>query len=155
MRINELFDIEVAKSHSTDDYDKGDIPFITNSEINNGVVAFVEPLVGDKIFPGNTICISGLGFATLQVKQYLPKGNGGDSATILKPRQEMSFEALLFYTAQFNAIHKWRFSFGRKCSKKRIERLSFSKTFEEVEIPQGIKSEVKNKLKEKLLSMTI
>lgn len=155
MRINELFKIEVAKSHSTDDYDRGEIPFVTNSEINNGVVSFVEPQSDDKIFDAFTICISGLGFATLQVMQYLPKGNGGDSATILIPKAEMRFEELLFYTAQFNAIHKWRFSFGRKCSKKRIDRLSFTKSFNEITIPSGLLLEVKTKLSEKINNLNL
>jgi len=43
----------------------------------------------------------------------------------------MSIRELLFYTAQFNICHKWRFSFGRKCSKKRIEKLSFAKNYDE------------------------
>lgn len=146
MKINELFEIQVAKSHSTDDYDNGDFPFVTNSEINNGIVKFVEPFNDDKIFRKFTICVSGLGFATLQIKDYLPKGNGGDSATILIPKTPMAFEELLFYTAQFNVIHKWRFSFGRKCSKKRIERLFFTQTFDPKVIPDTILSNVKSKI---------
>lgn len=152
MKINELFIIDVAKSHSTDDYDIGNIPFITSSEINNGVVKYVEPFITDKIFQKFTICISGLGFATLQIKDYLPKGNGGDAATILIPKIEMSINELLFYTAQFNSCHKWRFSFGRKCGKKRIEKLSFEKIYNKDKKYNIKLDKIKNKLLKKIES---
>jgi len=123
MKISELFNIEVARSKGVEDYDNGSVPFVTNTTLNNGVVKFVEPYPDDKLFAGKTVCISGLGYATLQTYPYLPKGNGGDSATILIPKQEMSIEELIFYTAIFNLQHNWRFSFGRKASKMRISNL--------------------------------
>jgi hypothetical protein len=150
MKIDELFIIDVAKSHSTDDYDIGNIPFVTNSEINNGIVRYVEPLNNDKVFQKFTICISGLGFATLQINDYLPKGNGGDSATILIPQNYMSIKELLFYTAQFNIYHKWRFSFGRKCSKRRVAKLLFSRVYHENDKYDLILDQVKNKLLKKI-----
>lgn len=153
MKINELFTIDVAKSHSTDDYDIGNIPFITNSEINNGVVRYVDPFVDDKVFQKFTICISGLGFATLQINDYLPKGNGGDSATILISKKEMPIKELLFYTAQFNICHKWRFSFGRKCSKRRIEKLSFTRIYNKNDKCDVMLDQIKNKLLKKIISI--
>ncbi|WP_157639782.1 hypothetical protein [Lamprocystis purpurea] len=155
MLINSLFSIVPAKSHGTDDYDTGDTPFITNSRLNNGVARFVEPIPGDKVIDAFTICISGLGYATLQVKDYLPKGNGGDSATILIPLTAMTFEELLFYTAQFNLIHGWRFSFGRKASKKRIEKLSFSEVYNHLQIENDFSGNVKRKLSLKLNELNL
>ncbi|MDC7243873.1 MAG: restriction endonuclease subunit S [Sphaerochaetaceae bacterium] len=156
MKITDLFKIEVAKSHGSDDYDKGAVPFITNSELNNGVAKYVDPFLSDKKFEKNTICISGLGFATLQVSEYLPKGNGGDSATILIPKNsEMSINELVFYTAQFNLLHKWRFSFGRKCSKKRIETLKFDKAYEDFPIKDDLVSRVKNVFSERITATNL
>lgn len=128
MKLSNLFNIYVAKSKGNEDYDDGSTPFITSTTLNNGVLKFVEPYPDDKVFEGRSICISGLGFATLQLTDFLPKGNGGDSATILTPKQEMTINELIYYTATFNLLHNWRFSFGRKCSKDRIsdlELLSF------------------------------
>jgi hypothetical protein len=155
MKINELFEIHSAKSQSIDTYEKGGIPFITSSEINNGVIGFVEPFPGDKIFDKKTICISGLGFATLQTSKYLPKGNGGDSATILIPKMPMSINELLFYTAQFNLINKWRFSFGRKCNMKRVERLSFSMKYKHTVNYDIINRNIKHKLLKKIEDIDI
>lgn len=124
MKISELFHIDVAKSKSTDDYSSGETPFVTNTEINNGVVRYVEPFEDDKIFSGPAICISGLGYATVHYGQFLPKGNGGDSCTILKPKILLKKSELLYYAALFNTLHGWRFSFGRKASKRRLEILA-------------------------------
>jgi len=126
MNISKLFNIEVAKSKSTDDYTQGDIPFVTNTEINNGVVAYVEPFDNDKVFIGPAICISGLGYATVHFSKFLPKGNGGDSCTILKPKKNLKKSELLYYAALFNTLHGWRFTFGRKASLRRIEHLDLS-----------------------------
>lgn len=126
MRIDSLFEIKVAKSKSTDDYSSGEIPFVTNTEINNGVVAYVEPLQDDKVFDGPAICVSGLGFATVHFGKFLPKGNGGDSCTVFLPIKTMDKHEILYYAALFNTLHGWRFSFGRKTSKTRLESLILS-----------------------------
>lgn len=126
MKISDLFLIEVAKSKSTADYLPGDIAFVTNTEINNGVVRYVEPFDDDRVFSGPAICISGLGYATVHYGQFLPKGNGGDSCTILKPKQPLNKSQLLYYAALFNALHGWRFSFGRKGSRRRLETLEMT-----------------------------
>jgi len=120
--LTKLFDMEAARSKGVDDYGEGDTPFVTSTELNNGVVAYVEPDLDDKVFEGPVIAISGLGHATVQLGHFLPKGNGGDSLTILKPNKPMNAETLVRCAAAFNLLHKWRFSFGRKCS---IQRLSY------------------------------
>jgi len=123
MKISELFRIGVGKSKANDEYDEGNIPYVSSTTFNNGVLQFVEPYQEDKVFDGGTICVSGLGFATLQLQRFLPKGNGGDSATLLIPLVEMSITELVYYTATFNMLHNWRFSFGRKANKTRIQDL--------------------------------
>ena len=123
MKISDLFFLKVAKSKGNEDYDDGIIPYISSTTVNNGVVRFVDPFPDDKVFSGSLICVSGLGFATLQLNNFLPKGNGGDSATVLEPIQEMTINELIYYTATFNLLHNWRFSFGRKCGKERIKDL--------------------------------
>ena len=56
MTISELFDIKVAKSKGTEDYDSGNVPFVTNTTLNNGIVKYVDPYPDDKLFSANTIC---------------------------------------------------------------------------------------------------
>lgn len=134
MKIIDIFYISVAKSRSTDDYVAGDVPFVTNTEVNNGVVKYVETFDDDKIFHGPAICISGLGYATVHFGTFLPKGNGGDSCTILHPKNELKNSDILYYAALFNALHGWRFSFGRKASKRRLEALVLEPMHDKAEI---------------------
>lgn len=149
MKLDELFEINVAKSKGVEDYDAGNVPFITNTEINNGIVKYVEPLEDDRVFLGPAINISGLGFATLQLGSFLPKGNGGDACAVLIPIEEMELEELIYYVAIFNLEHKWRFSFGRKTTKGRLERLAlvpsyanYDKSFESKKISEDMQMKI-------------
>lgn len=152
MKIINLFDIAVAKSKSTDDYSAGDVPFVTNAEINNGVVRYVEPFEDDKVFEGPAICISGLGYATVHYGVFLPKGNGGDSCTILKPKVDLKRSELLYYAALFNALHGWRFSFGRKTSRRRLENLMMTPLHSQAPIDLLAEIEANNSLMSALLA---
>jgi len=198
IKLNRLFTLSSAKSKGINDYDPGQIPFVTSTESNNGVVGYVEPEEDDLVFEGPAIAISGLGHATVHFSSFLPKGNGGDSLTILIPRERtlteealslwdqyvvlalsllifiafvkvfhskfsvlqnnfdldselgqkkvsdiekslldceeeyvdlpmhgITVEDLMCFAAAFNALHKWRFSYGRKCSVSRTQDLEF------------------------------
>ncbi|WP_291992241.1 hypothetical protein [Candidatus Accumulibacter sp. ACC003] len=152
MKVKELFIVAVAKSKSTDDYLAGDVPFVTNAEINNGIVRYVEPFDDDRVFEGPAICISGLGYATVHYGQFLPKGNGGDSCTILKPMEAVKKSGLLYYAALFNTLHGWRFSFGRKTSRRRIENLVMTPLLSEAPINLLVEIEANNKMMSVLLT---
>lgn len=151
MKVSELYNLHVAKSKSTDDYLPGEIPFVTNTELNNGVVLYVEPFEDDRVFKGPAICISGLGHATIHLGYFLPKGNGGDSCTILIPKRKQSALELLYYAALFNTLHSWRFSFGRKASKRRIENLELSPLYSDSPINIVQEVEKNNYLMSELL----
>lgn len=152
MKIIDLFDIAVAKSKGTDEYSVGDVPFVTNAEINNGVVRYVEPFEDDKVFEGPAICISGLGYATVHYGFFLPKGNGGDSCTILKPKGGLNQSELLYYAALFNVLHGWRFSFGRKASRRRLEQLMLTPLHNKAPIVLLEEIEANNNLMSALLA---
>jgi hypothetical protein len=121
--LDKMFCMEAARSAGTKDYAPGVTPFVTSSELNNGVVTYVEPFETDKVFKGPAIAISGLGFASVQLSEFLPKGNGGDSITVLTTKTPMSALELISCAAAFNVLHGWRFSFGRKCSIGRLKNL--------------------------------
>ena len=121
--MQQLFTFSAARSKGIDDYEPGPTPFVTSTMLNNGVVGYVTPRVGDKVFDGPALSISGLGGATVQLTRFLPKGNGGDSLTICKPIRPMTRFQLIAAAAAFNSLHAWRFSFGRKCSVGRVAPL--------------------------------
>lgn len=152
MIISDLFEMTAARSKSTDDYLPGDIPFVTNTELNNGVVSYIEPFEDDKVFDGPAICISGLGHATVHLGRFLPKGNGGDSCTVLIPQQTLTNSELLYYAALFNTLHGWRFTFGRKTSKRRLASLDLSPLHSEAPFDVDRQTEINNELMSTLLT---
>jgi len=123
-RIGELFELAVARSGGLGAYGPGPVPLVTSAEANNGVVAYVTPLDGDRVFSGPAICVSGLGHASVHLADFLPKGNGGDSLTVLLPGRGLGPLDLVGLAAAFNVLHRWRFSYGRKCSLRRLAALS-------------------------------
>ncbi|QYG11520.1 hypothetical protein [Microbacterium sp. PAMC22086] len=122
-KMESLFDFDAARSRGIADYEPGVVPFVTSTLLNNGVVGYVTPMVGDKVFDGPVLSISGLGDATVQLGRFLPKGNGGDSLTICTPLKPMTVYELVSVAAAFNSLHAWRFSYGRKCSPSRLRPL--------------------------------
>jgi len=87
----------------------------------------------------------------LTTSAFLPKGNGGDSCTILSLRKNPTNTKLLYYAALFNTLHGWRFSFGRKTSKRRLERLDLFPLYKDAPINIVEETKNNNELMSKLL----
>jgi hypothetical protein len=124
--LTELFELAAASSHGIGAYQPGPLPFVTSAAANNGVVAYVTPLDGDRVFAGPALCVSALGQASVHLGDFLPKGNGGDALTVLLPGQGSGLGPLelVGLAAAFNLLHRWRFSYGRKCSPARLAPLT-------------------------------
>ena len=75
--LTKLFTVEKAKSKGFENYEKGDVPFITNGIGNNGVQGFVKPNETARVFTIDAICVSAFCEATVQKAPFLPRGNGG------------------------------------------------------------------------------
>jgi hypothetical protein len=120
--IQSKFYIHNAKSKGIDDHDFGDIPFVSNGTIDNGIIGYVKQLPEDRIFPQKAICVSSFCEATVQRPPFIPRGNGGSGLVVLVPKEDLTFEDLYFYAAQINSF-KWKFSFGRMVIADRIANL--------------------------------
>ncbi len=123
MIVSDLFTIYHAKSKGFESYDRGEVPFVSNGLMNNGVIGFVSPLESDRIFNLRGICVSAFCEATIQEPPFLPRGNGGSGLMVLEPIAEMSKEELFYYASYINESFKWRFSFGRMVKKGRFRGL--------------------------------
>lgn len=120
MKINELFKPKNAKSKNLESYTDGDIPFVSNSNLNNGIVRYVEAERPEEVIK-NTPCIAvnGFGFATVQTSPFIGAGNGGVHIIALLPLKEMDVVELAFYASQINHS-SWRFSYGRRAILRRL-----------------------------------
>jgi len=118
--LEDIFEVINAKSSNIEDYGEGIIPFITSTELNNGVEMFVEPDKKSLIFNVPCIAISSFGFATVQLPPFIARSHG--AVIVLKPRRKMGLIELTFFAAQLN-LQNWRFSYGRWVTKKRLNGL--------------------------------
>lgn len=124
MKLIDLFKVHIGKSHGYDQYDTGDVAFVTNGIINNGIQGFVTPLSGDKVFKFNSICLSSFCEATVHKPPFVGRGNGGSGLIILEPKEKMAEKDLLYYASFLNNYAKWRFSYGRMVSIGRLYNIS-------------------------------
>ena len=123
MIVSDLFKIHHSKSKGFESYDSGEVPFVSNGLMNNGVIGFVSPLESDRVFDFRGICVSAFCEATVQEPPFLPRGNGGSGLMVLEPIAEMNKEELFYYASYINESFKWRFSFGRMVKKDRFKGL--------------------------------
>ena len=123
MQISDLFIAGNAKSKGFAVHVEGDMPFISNGFYNNGVVGFVTPIKGEKVFDKKAICVSSFCEATVQEPPFLPRGNGGSGLIILTPKEEIDDEELYYYATLINKL-SWRFSYGRMVIPERLMNLT-------------------------------
>lgn len=141
-KIKDLFHIENAKSKGYENYEEGDVAFVTNGNYENAILGYVNPLNKDRIFKKQSICLSSFCEASVPEVPFLPRGNGGSGLVVLVPKENMAEEELYFYASQLNML-KWRFSFSRMLIGRRIENLELLKY-------KQLRFKIKEKLKELL-----
>ena len=123
MTLHSLFEPKNAKSANLEEYSDGGVPFVSNSNLNNGVVRYVEPMSDRELIDQvPCIAVNGFGFATIQTEPFVGAGNGGVHVIALLPKRAMSVLELSYYAAQINYA-SWRFSYGRRAILRRLERV--------------------------------
>jgi hypothetical protein len=65
-KIDELFQPHTAAAASFASYEGGDVAYVTNGFKDNGVLGFVSPRVGDRVFNFRGIALSAFCEATVQ-----------------------------------------------------------------------------------------
>lgn len=126
MKIEDVFNFRNAKSKGFEDYEEGDMPFVTNGFRNNGVQGYVKPKRGDRLFTHEGICISAFCEATVQSPPFLARGNGGSGLLVLEPKTSLTYAQLMEIAAYINSAHRWKFSYGRMVNWERVKHLEIS-----------------------------
>lgn len=143
--IDFYFDIQRCESSNLYDYSAGEIPFVSSTKLNNGVVKYVSLLDENELIK-NVPCIvvNTFGFATVQTKPFIGGGNGGGYINPLIPKQTMSMIELAYYAGQIN-LQSWRFSYGRRAIKRRLIELKLKK-FDKNIFNENILLDLKNNM---------
>lgn len=136
--IHNLFDIKYGNGLeliNLEQCEKGDlnsIDFVSRTEKNNGISAFVLKVDDIELNPANTITVAvgGSVLATfLQPEQYYT----GFHVLVLSPKKKMKTDELLFYTMCIRK-NKYKYNYGRQANK----------TLKDILVPSEMPGDFKN-----------
>lgn len=140
VKISELFNVvygvnlELVNLTRCRSIDKNSIPFVSRTENNNGVSAYVEAELDIDSNLGHTLSVAGGGSVLSTFYQPLPYYSGRD-LYVLIPKKKMSLIEMLFYAKCISA-NKYKYNYGRQANK----------TLKDILIPAQIPEELKYKL---------
>jgi hypothetical protein len=121
VKVKDLFDVvygvnlELVNLTQCNITDINSIPFVSRTENNNGVSAFVEQEIDIEPNPSHTLSVAGGGSVLSTFYQPLPYYSGRD-IYILMPKQKMKIVEMLFY-ANCIKINKYKYNYGRQANK--------------------------------------
>ena len=120
-RLDEMFDVvygvnlELVNLTQCRSTDVGAVPFVSRSENNNGVSAFVEREFEIEPNPAHTLSVAGGGSVLSTFYQPFPYYSGRD-LYILIPKRKKNIVEMIFY-AQCIRANKFKYSYGRQANK--------------------------------------
>lgn len=98
---------------------EGNIPLVSTSTQNNGIVGFYD--VPDKMTFSNSITVASDG--TPLTTFYQPqKFAAKDNVIIFHPPASMEITTIFYIIMEINRV-RWRFSYGRKCYLNKIDKV--------------------------------
>ena len=115
--LGSLFDVKKGKRLTKEDMEVGSTPFIGAIDSNNGYREFISE---DALHTGNTITVNYNGSVGEAFYQPLPFW-ASDDVNVLYPKFELNVYSGLFI-ATIIEHEKYRFNFGRKWRKERMEK---------------------------------
>lgn len=156
VKISDLFDIkygvnlELVNIEECNSFDNDSIPFVSRTERNNGVSAYVYRIIDVEPNPGHTLSVAGGGSVLSTFYQPIPYYSGRD-LYYLTPKREMKIAEMLYY-AKCISSNKYKYNYGRQANK----------TLKDILIPENpslnlisklnsYKSEIEYKLKQQPL----
>lgn len=116
--ISEFFVVHSGDYHSLAELDPGDVPLISCGNTNNGFMGNYD-IPADKTYQ-NCITVAYNGSWPLLAKFHPYPFGAKDDVAVLIPRQPMSETSLLYIATLFNNS-VWRYSYGRKCFRQKLE----------------------------------
>ena len=115
--LKALFDIKSGDFHATRDLDSGSVPLISCGDFDNGFIGYYDVPETKRYKNKITVAYNG---QPLTVKYHPYEFAAKDDIGVLIPKEEMSESLQLLVAARLN-MAKWRYSYGRKCFKQKLE----------------------------------
>jgi len=115
--ITDYFMVKAGKYHNSDEYEKGSTPYVSASNLNNGIKEFISI---QPEFKGNCIITGKVGCTAF----YQPDDFCATSdVNILTPKFKMSKYIGLFITCVINKNENYRWTYGRQCRVNDTEKI--------------------------------
>jgi hypothetical protein len=140
VKISDLFtvvygvNLELVNLIQCKSTDIGSIPFVSRTENNNGVSAFVEQEIDIEPNPAHTLSVAAGGSVLSTFYQPLPYYSGRD-VYILIPKYKMEVFEMLFYANCIKA-NRYKYNYGRQANK----------TLKDILLPSKINKEFINSM---------
>jgi hypothetical protein len=121
VKISDLFEakygvnLELINLDQCNSTEKNAIPFVSRTEKNNGVSAFVYEMFNIEPNPAHTLSVAVSGSVLSTFYQPKPYYSGRD-LYVLIPKKDFSTIEMLFY-AKCISTNKYRYSYGRQANK--------------------------------------
>ena len=127
-----LFTIKSGDFHKGEDLSKGSIPLVSCGAEDNGIMRFVD--VAAKYIYENALTVAYNG-QPLLTKYHPYRFAAKDDVAILIPKKQIAVSTLLFIQMMLNQ-ETWRYSYGRKCFREKLSRMSILLPVENKEVAQ-------------------
>jgi len=119
IRIDRLFDVKSGDYHATYELDPGDTPLISCGTTDNGFVGFFDIPPEKTYRRAITVAYNGLPLTT---KFHPYRFGAKDDVAVLRPLEPMQDATLLYVASQLNML-VWRYSYGRKCYRQKLQNV--------------------------------
>ena len=140
VKVSDLFNViygvnlELVNLTQCKNTDKNAMPFVSRTENNNGVSAYVEIELDVEPNPSHTLSVAGSGSVLSTFYHPFPYYSGRD-LYVLVPKIKMSVIEMLFYAKCISA-NKYKYNYGRQANK----------TLKNILIPSQIPEVLESKL---------
>jgi type I restriction enzyme M protein len=119
-RLGMLFALTPGAFHARSELEPGTVPLISCGEENNGVIGYFDIPEESTHERALTVAFNGFPLTT----NFHPYRFGAkDDVAVLTARDAMSDGVLIYIAALLNRM-RWRYSYGRKCYREKLENVS-------------------------------
>jgi hypothetical protein len=121
VKVKALFEVTSGDCHATSELDPGDIPLISCGDLNNGLVGYFD--IPKEWIRSHAITVAYNGSWPLTTKFHPYDFGAKDDVAVLVARSPMKDSVMLYVAALLNRMI-WRYSYGRKCFKEKLQDVS-------------------------------
>lgn len=139
-RLDEIFDIRSGDFHSVEDLNPGLIPLVSCSDTDNGIAGFYDIPKENTYINMITVAYDG---QPLSAKFHNYRFAAYDNVGICVPKIDLKPTTLFLATLMLNR-ERWRYSYGRKCYKAKLQNL-------QIELPATADGEIDQDLIERIV----